>query len=428
MGSQGDMAGMKQPASVLHNPWVQLAAGILGMVAITNLQYGWTFFVDPLCAAFGSNGRLASQAPIQVAFTLFVVAETWLVPVEGYLVDRLGPRLLVAVGGILAALGWVVNAGAGSLALLYFGNSVAGVGAGIVYAASMGNALKWFPNRRGLAAGLTAAAFGAGSLVTVQPIINVIETHGYAAAFTWFGLGQGGVVLLCALVMRVPRDLNAPQAARASIPGPPRNYRWLEVIQTPVFWLMYAMFVMVALPGLFFTAQLAPIARDFGVAEIQVTVLIWSPTTVVIAAIIDRILNGLTRPLFGWISDHIGREHTMFGAFLLEGAAILLLLRFAHIPELFVVLTGLTFFAWGEVFSLFPALCGDLFGRKFATTNYGLLYTAKGTAALLVPLGSVVHDVYGSWQPVFLIAAALNWATALLAILALKPLAMRFRR
>jgi OFA family oxalate/formate antiporter-like MFS transporter len=416
------------PASWLHNPWVQLAAGIVGMVAITNLQYGWTFFVEPIRRAFGSEGIPFDKAPIQVAFTLFVVAETWLVPVEGYLVDRFGPRPLVALGGVFAALGWVINSWADSLALLYLGSTVAGVGAGIVYGASMGNALKWFPHRRGLAAGLTAAAFGAGSALTVQPLVALIRDAGYQAAFFWFGLAQGAVVLGCAFVLRLPPDVVAGQTpARLVVQTSRRDLGWQEVIRSPLFWLMYLMFVMVALGGLMTVAELAPIATAFGVADSPVNLFGWTVTALVAASIIDRILNGLTRPFFGWVSDHLGRENTMFIAFSLEGAAILLLLRFAHIPELFVILTGLTFFAWGEVFSLFPALSADLFGRKFATTNYGLLYTAKGTAALLVPLASVLHDACDSWHPVFLIAGVLNWVTALLAIAVLKPMARRFR-
>ena len=420
MGTCADNAnGVK--ASGLHNPWVQLAAGVFGMIAITNLQYGWTYFVDPIHDRFGWT-----KSSIQIAFTLFVIAETWLVPLEGYLVDRFGPRAMVAVGGVLAGMGWVINAHAGSLAQLYVGSALAGIGAGIVYGAAIGNALKWFPTRRGLAAGLTAAAFGAGSALTVIPILDTIAEHGYEAGFFYFGIAQGAAVLCCALWMRIPPEAQPrPETPVADVQT--RDYRWVEVVRMPIFWLMYGMFVMVAVGGLMVTAQLRTIATDFGVADTPMTFLAWTTSALAMASIIDRILNGLTRPLFGYISDHIGREKTMFVAFTLEGAAILLLLQFAHIPSLFVILTGLTFFAWGEVFSLFPALCGDLFGRRFATTNYGLLYTAKGTAALLVPLASVLHDVCDSWQPVFVIAAVLNWVTALLALVALRPLATRLR-
>lgn len=417
--------GIKSPARSLlslHNPWLQLATGVLGMVAITNLQYGWTFFVAPLQDAFGWR-----RAAIQWAFTLFVVAETWLVPFEGYLVDRWGPRPWMLLSAVLVGLGWAINSVANTLVLLYLGNTLAGIGAGIVYGASMGNALKWFPRRRGLAAGLTAAAFGAGSALTVLPIMALIRGWGYQAALLWLGLIQAAIILLCAAIMRPPRDVASPEPAAHEVTIVRADCRWQDVVQMPLFWLMYAMFVMMTLGGLMTVAQLEPIARSYEVADLPVSFLGWTFTALALAAILDRILNGVTRPLFGWISDHLGRENTMFVAFALEGVALVLLLNFGGDPQWFVLLTGLTFFAWGEVYSLFPALCGDLFGRKFATTNYGLLYTAKGTAALLVPVGNLLHEAYGSWQPVFLIAAVLNWLTAILALVALKPMAARFR-
>jgi OFA family oxalate/formate antiporter-like MFS transporter len=415
MGGRADNAS--RPRLLLVNPWLQLAAGVLAMVAIANFQYGWTFFVHPLHQAFGW-----SEAAIQVAFTLFVLAETWLVPVEGYLADRFGPGRLVAVGAVLAACAWMLNSVADSLTLLYLGNSLAGVGAGIVYGASIGNALKWFSHRRGLAAGVTAAAFGVGSVVTVLPIVQVIDTAGYRAAFLWFGLGQGACVLLASLVLRAPAELVETEQTLT------RDCHWLEVVKAPVFWLMYAMMTLVTTGGLMTIAQLEPIARHYGVAEAPVELIGYTFTALVTASALDRLLNGLTRPLFGWISDYLGRENTMGLAFGLEAAALVLLLYFADRPLLFVLLTGLTLFAWGEIYSLFPALCGDLFGRKFATTNYGLLYTAKGTAALLVPLGSVLVEECGSWGPVFLIAAVFNALTAILALTALKPLARHWRQ
>jgi OFA family oxalate/formate antiporter-like MFS transporter len=409
---------------MLGNCWLQLAVGIAGMVAIANLQYGWTLFVEPLHDKFHWG-----LPQIQLAFTLFVLAETWLVPVEGYLVDRLGAAPVVAVGGVLVGLAWVLNAAADSLALLYLAGVLGGTGAGIVYGASVGSALKWFPHRRGLAAGLTAAAFGAGSALTVLPISNTIRDHGYEAAFFWFGLGQGGVVLLSALLLRSPPPpaTAGPAAAGRAQGLPPvlytrRQFTWVQMVRTPAFWLMYLMFTMVTVGGLMAVAQLGPMAQDYGVADVPVSLGGVTAAALPFALALDRVLNGLTRPFFGWVSDHLGRENTMFLAFGLEGVAILLLVNLAHIPVLFVALTGLTFFAWGEVFSLFPALCGDLFGHRFATTNYGLLYTAKGTAALLVPVGSLLTDATGTWRSIFLVAVAFDWTAALLALLVLKPL------
>lgn len=419
MGNASEsVAGDPAPSSTR---WGQLVVGIIGMVAIANLQYGWTLFVNPIDSKFHWG-----KAAIQVAFTLFVLAETWLVPLEGYLVDRFGPRLLVAIGGLLVGTAWWINAGASSLLMLYTGGLLGGVGAGIVYGTSVGNALKWFPDHRGLAAGLTAAAFGAGSALTIVPIATMITTRGYERAFVSFGIGQGLVVLLCALFLRAPRTGEVPDLVAGGVQQSSRDFTPLEMLRSPTFWLLYVMMTMLAMGGLMATAQLGPIAGDFQVAKVPVSLFGLTMAALPFALSLDRILNGVTRPFFGWASDHIGRENTMFIAFGLEGLAILLLINFAHVPLLFVVFSGLVFFAWGEIYSLFPAMCGDLFGRKFATTNYGLLYTAKGTASLLVPLGNVLKAATGSWMPIFILAIAFDWLGALLALFVLKPLRIRW--
>jgi OFA family oxalate/formate antiporter-like MFS transporter len=402
-------------------PWIQLAAGVLGMVAIANLQYGWTLFVDPIEAKF-HWGRPA----IQVAFTLFVLAETWLVPIEGYLIDRFGPRRMVALGGMLVGSAWMLNARCGTLGALYFAAVLGGAGAGIVYGASIGNALKWFPHRRGMAAGITAAAFGAGSALTVMPISNMIRDRGFEAAFFWFGLAQGTVVLATSLVLRAPAQQNVGGIASITHPTPAPDATGLEMIRTPIFWLVYAMFTLVATGGLMAAAQLGPMARYYQIADVPVRLFGITAAALPFALALDRILNGVSRPFFGWISDHFGRENTLGMALVLEGLAILLFINFVRVPTMFVILTGLTFFAWGEIYSLFPALCGDLFGRKHATTNYGLLYTAKGTASLLVPVGSLIQHAAGSWAPVFIVACVFDVTAALLALFVLKPLRLRW--
>jgi OFA family oxalate/formate antiporter-like MFS transporter len=441
------------PARLRDQPWFQLIVGIVAMIAIANLQYGWTLFVEPIDARF-HWGRPA----IQWAFALFVLAETWPMPLVGYFIDRFGPRTIGSLGGLLIATGWGLNAYAETLSTLYVGSIITGIGAGIVYATCVGNALKWFPHRRGLAAGLTAAAFGAGSALTVVPISRTIATYGYANAFLWFGLIQGVLVIACAIFLRMPRatrvsndakvgpgltagetsvavssagalrvaDVRAAEHSSVTVPAD-RDYSTREMLKTPVFWLMYLMFTMMATGGLMATAQLASVAKDYGVAESPISFFGITMAALPLALSLDRVLNGLTRPFFGWISDQIGRERTMFAAFALEGLAICLLVKFAHVPALFVLLTGLTFFAWGEIYSLFPALCGDLYGRKFATMNYGLLYTAKGTASLLVPLGSYLQQTTGNWTAVFVCAIAFDWIAALLALIVLKPLADRVR-
>ena len=398
----------------------QLIFGIICMVMIANLQYGWTLFVNPIDQQYHWG-----RAAIQFAFTIFVLTETWLVPIEGYLIDRFGPRLMISASGVLVAIAWVINSMADSLFLLYVGAAVGGVGAGVIYGGSVGNALKWFPDRRGLAAGLTAAGFGAGSALTVIPIANMIQSSGYQSAFLWFGLAQGLVVLIVALMLRAPEPGEVPAPAAPAVQQSRRDYTPAQVLKTPVFWIMYAMFVMVGAGGLMAVAQLGPIATDFNVAKIPVSLLGLTLPALTFALTIDRVLNGICRPFFGWVSDHVGRENTMFGAFLLEGIGIYALLLFAGRPVLFVILSGLVFFAWGEIYSLFPATCTDIYGRKFATTNYGMLYTAKGTAALLVPLANVLTAATGSWHAVFNVAAVLNIVAAVMALFVLKPIRLR---
>jgi OFA family oxalate/formate antiporter-like MFS transporter len=397
--------------------WGQLIFGIICMVMIANLQYGWTLFVGPIDQKYHWG-----RAAIQVAFTIFVLTETWLVPIEGYLIDKFGPRIMISGSGVLVGIAWVINAYADSLFLLYVGAAVGGIGAGVIYGGSVGNALKWFPDRRGLAAGLTAAGFGAGSALTVIPIANMIASSGYESAFFWFGIGQGIVVVFVALLLRAPAagEVAAPPAP--AVQQTRRDYTPTEALKTPVFWVMYFMFVAVGAGGLMAIAQLAPIAKDYKVDSIPVSILGLTLPALTFALTIDRVLNGVCRPFFGWVSDHIGRENTMFIAFLIEGIGIYALLLFAGHPVLFVILSGLVFFAWGEIYSLFPATCTDIYGRKFATANYGLLYTAKGTAALLVPLANVLTTATGSWHAVFYVAAALNIVAAVMALVVLKPM------
>jgi MFS transporter, OFA family, oxalate/formate antiporter len=393
----------------------QLLIGIVCMVMIANLQYGWTLFVNPIDERYHWG-----RASIQVAFTIFVLTETWLVPVEGWLVDRFGPKIVVFVGGILVGVAWAMNSAAHELWMLYAAAAIGGVGAGAVYGTCVGNALKWFPDRRGLAAGLTAAGFGAGSALTIIPIQGMIQASGYEATFLWFGLGQGLVVVALSLLLRAPRSGEAPPSTRLLQTA--RDYTPIEVLRSPIFWVMYLMFVLVGAGGLMATAQLAPIAGDFQVAKVPVSLLGLTLPALTFALSIDRVLNGLTRPFFGWVSDRIGRENTMFIAFGLEAVGIWALSVFGQDPVLFVVLSGVVFFAWGEIYSLFPATCTDVYGATYATTNAGLLYTAKGTAALLVPLANVLAAASGGWHAVFVVAALMNAAAAVMALAVLKPM------
>jgi OFA family oxalate/formate antiporter-like MFS transporter len=409
------------PAAVpttLTSRWSQLIFIIVCMVMIANLQYGWTLFVNPISKAHGW-----SIASIQFAFAIFIALETWLTPIEGWIVDilgpRHGPRIMVAFGGIMVGLGWVINSMADSLTMLYAGAVVSGIGGGAIYATSVGHAVKWFPDRRGLAVGLTAAGYGAGAALTVIPIRHVIDTSGYEAAFLWFGLIQGGVVFVLAWLLRGPQPGEIPSTAAPKVQQSTRSYSPGEVLQTPVFWLLYIMFVMVSGSGLMATAQIAPIASDFGVAN---AVLLFGGTTLTVALIVDNVANGAARPLFGWISDNIGREYTMAIAFGLGGAAYWLLGSLGTAPWAFVVFAAMIFLTWGEIFSLFPSTCTDTFGAKFATVNLSLLYTAKGTSAFLTPLANVIKDATGSWHMVFLVTTLMNFAVVGLALFVLRPM------
>ena len=447
--------------------WLQLAIGVTCMVMIANYQYGWTFFVPEIQKTFGWD-----RASIQIAFTLFVLFETWLVPIEGWFVDKYGPRIVIFIGGLLCGFGWWMTSRATALGGIdgyYSAMIICGIGAGGVYGTCIGSALRWFPDKRGLAAGITAAGFGAGSALTVAPIQNMIAASGFQHTFLFFGLGQGLIICILAFFLLTPKKGQvAESAAKGNIIQSRRQYAPSEIIGPtnywiiaaalalvvgltmwqmgqlfwfplvlasiiflgggaiviskgePVFTLMYFMFVIVGAGGLIVTANLSPIATDLKVATVPVS-LYWTMPALTFAATIDRILNGLTRPFFGWVSDNIGRENTMFIAFMMEGAGIYALYKFGADPVWFVLLSGFVFFAWGEIYSLFPSTCTDTFGAKFAATNAGLLYTAKGTAALLVPYANSMQQVTKSWDLVFIIAASANILAALLALFVLKP-------
>ena len=304
------------------------------------------------------------------------------------------------------------------------GNALAGVGAGVVYGTATGNALKWFPDRRGLAAGLTAAGFGVGAAFTVIPIANMIHASGYEHTFFVFGLIQGACIFVLALFMVRPRTPRGV-VAQARLVMSKVDYTAAQMIRTPVFWLTYALFVAVAAGGLIATAQIGPMAKDFGLAKMPVTVFGTSMMLLTLTLSIDNLANGLTRPLCGVLSDWIGRENTMLLVFVGEGLALLGLMTFGHDPVAFLIFAPMVFLFWGEIFSIFPALCGDTFGAKYVTGNAGTLYTAKGTASLLVPLASVL-SVGGNWNRVLVFAATIAIIAGLVAKFVLAPMRARF--
>ncbi len=418
--NQASRAGAQPASSFVSNRWLQLIIGILCMAMVANLQYGWTLFVNPMQAAHPDWVK----AGIQLAFSIFVVVETWLVPIEGWLVDKFGPRPVVAAGAVLVAIAWVMDSKADTLPMLYTAAVIAGLGAGCVYGTCVGNALKWFPDRRGLAAGLTAAGFGAGAALTVIPIANMIKTSGYQSAFFSFALIQGVVIFVLAMLLVRPVPPASVKVSKANIQGA-RDFSPGEMIRTPVFWLLYVIFVAVAAGGLMATAQIAPIAKDYGVASEQIAIFGAMMPLLTLTLSIDNLANGFTRPLCGFISDKIGRENTMLLVFSGEGLALLGLLHFGHSPMAFMIFAPLVFLFWGEIFSIFPAVCADTFGTKNAAANAGTLYTAKGTASLLVPIASILAKG-GRWSAVFYFSAAICIIAAILARFILKPMRTRY--
>jgi OFA family oxalate/formate antiporter-like MFS transporter len=387
------------------------------MACVANLQYGWTLFVNPIDAKYHWG-----RASIQVAFTIFVLIETWLIPIEGYLVDRFGPRWVVIAGGILVAVAWAVNSSASSLVVLYVAAAIGGIGTGCVYGTCVGNALKWFPGRRGLAAGITAAGFGAGAAITIGPISTMINSAGYEHAFLVFGLLQGAIVFVMAWGMLVaPAQLTA---VRVRANQTAHGYKPIEVLSSPVFWVMYVMFVLVASGGLMMAASIAPIAKDLKIEKIPVALFGFVMPALVFALSLNRILDGVGRPFFGWVSDRIGRENTMAIAFAIGAAALFALSRVGSNPVSFVLITGLYFGVFGEIYSLFPATQGDTFGAKYAAANAGMLYTAKGAGSLLVPVAAALAAAKG-WSTVFVIAMSFNLLAAAIGLFILKPMRVR---
>ncbi len=421
------------PASLIHpsripNRWIQLTAGIVAMMAIANLQYAWTLFTKPIQAHLH-----VTLVAVQWTFTLFVALETWLVPFEGYLVDRIGPRLMLGAGAIFVGLGWVGAGRAESIGSLYFWYGVGGIGAGIVYGGAIGNALKWFPDHRGLCVGLTAGAFGIGTAATIAPIDAMLKSSGYQHTFIFWGIVQGVVVLAASLFLArppvgwTPPNWKAKEAKiKAKVNTSGIDMTPWQVLRQPSFYIIYLMMTMLAFGGLVVTAQLNPMASSYHVANVVVA---FGMTALVLAITVDRLLNGLTRPFWGWVSDNIGRENAIFIAFVLEAIAVYALLQLINRPVWFVALSGLCFFAWGNIFSLFPAITGDLYGNKWATTNYGMVYTAKGVAAAFAGPGAAwLFAKTGSWTKVFWAMIICDLLAAFMALLWLKPLAAKVVR
>jgi OFA family oxalate/formate antiporter-like MFS transporter len=404
---------------LLSNRWTQLALGVLCTVMLSNMQYGWTLFVNPMRDAMHWQ-----NASIQVAFTTMIFVNTWLAPLEGWIVDRYGPRPVVMFGGIMAGLSWILNSRAQSLPELYAGAVVGGIGVGCVFGTCMGTALKWFPDRRGLASGMIAAGFGLGAAITVIPLAAHIASKGYRDAFLFFGAIQGGTIFLVGMLLAKPLPRLAVKSVSSRIVQgaemPPS-----KTIRTGTFWLIYLIYVMIAFGGMVVTAQLGPIARDFNIDKNLVVFWGMSLPLLTLTLSLDNLANGITRPLCGFLSDRIGRENTMLLAFSLEAVALGGMALFGRTPAAFVLFAVLIFLCWGEVFSIFPAICGDTFGIRNAAANNGLLYTAKGVSAASVPLAGLLASAAGGWPGVLLTAALSSMLAGVLAKFVLAPMRRR---
>ena len=396
--------------------WVQLLLGLVCMMAISSPQYVWTLFTKPFAAQLG-----AGAPAIQVTFSILIVLQTFFSPFQGWMVERFGPRWLIAAGGALTGLSWVLAAKATSLYGLYATYGLlGGLGTGIVYIGVVGQVMRWFPDRRGFAAGIVAAGYGMGAIATSFPISDSIAASGHLATLQLFGLIFGVVGVLAALGLKAPPNYVAADQTLATTV---RDVATRDMLRNPIFYLMFIMMTMMSTTGLMVTSQIGTFAADFGITK----VMVWGFAALPLALTIDRFCNGLTRPFFGWVSDRIGRENTMFIAFGLEGLAMTAWMMTIDIPVAFVLLSGLVFFGWGEIFSLFPSTLTDTFGARNATKNYGCLYIAQGIGAIFGgPLASILHDASGSWTPVFYIAIGADLLTAVLALALLKPLRARF--
>ena len=391
------------------------------MLAIANLQYAWTLFTTDITKGF--HARLDQ---VQWTLTFFIIAQTVLFPINAYLVDRVGPRLVVTMASVLVAVGWIGSGLVNSLPALYAVYAIGGIGAGAVYGGCVGVAMKWFPDRRGLCVGVVAGSYGFGTALTALPIAYLIQHNGYRTAFILFGAMQGVVVLMAAQFLRLPPAGWLPagwEAIKAKLQRrvhqSTRDYTPGEMLRSGSFYLLYLMMALVTASGLMLTAQLKPIGVTYGYDKYA---LFGGFTVLTLTLSVNQVLNGSARPFFGWVSDHIGRYDTMAIVFVMEAITITILTLVVARPFWFIAISALMFFAWGDIYSLFPAAIADIFGSKHATTNYGILYTAKGVGSILAGYGAaLLMDAMNSWVPVFWAAVACNVIAAALALLWLKP-------
>src|SRR6266550_3795437 len=408
--------------------WPILLPCIFAMLAIANLQYAWTFFTTDITKTLH-----VQLDAVQWTLTFFIIAQTVLFPINAYLIDRFGPRLIVTLASFLVAIGWIGAGRVNSLPALYLVYAIGGIGAGAVYGGCVGVAMKWFPDRRGLCVGVVAGSYGFGTALTTLPISYLIEHNGYRAAFMIFGAIQGVLVLGAAQFLRMPPVGWLPagwEAIKAKVQRKvqqsTRDYTPGEMLRSGSFYLLYLMMTLVTASGLMLTAQLKPIGVTYGYDKYA---LFGGFTVLTLTLSVNQVLNGSARPFFGWVSDRIGRYDTMAIVFVMEAITITILTLVVARPFWFIAISGLMFFAWGDIYSLFPAAIADIFGSRHATTNYGIQYTAKGVGSILAgPGAALLMTAKNSWIPVFWCAVACNVIAAGLAVLWLKPRVARLVR
>lgn len=415
------MTVLREPLVVArYGKWTQLALGLICMAAISSPQYVWTLMTRPLTDKLG-----VGLAELQVTFSLLIILQTFFSPFQGRLVERFGPRLLISLGTVMAGLSWVLSAQVSGLAALYLVyGGLGGLGTGIVYIGVVGLMVRWFPRHRGFAAGAVAAGYGMGAIMTTFPVSVSLGQYGLEQTMTVFGLLFAAVGFLASQGLKLPPDSGALPASQ-TVAQSSRQFTSREMLRQPLFWLMFAMMAMMSTSGLMVTSQMAVFAEDFGISK----AVVFGMAALPLALTIDRFTNGLTRPLFGFISDRYGRENTMFIAFALEGVAMTLWLACRDDPMLFVLLSGVVFFGWGEIFSLFPSTLTDTFGSEYAGSNYGWLYISQGIGSIFGgPLAALLYQHTQGWEVVFSCAIGLDFITAALAIALLKPWRARFIR
>ena len=379
----------------VNNRWFQLCASLIAMIMIANLQYSWTLFVQPLQK--GTGWKLSD---IQYAFALFVLFQTWVQPAQGWLIDRMGPRWFISAAGLLCGFGWAGMGYAKTLPMLSALYCAAGIGAAFVYSGSIGSGLKWFPDRRGLASGIMAAGFGSGTALFIPFISSMIANRGYQTAFVSTGIFQGAVIALIAQFLCHP-DASPARVAAVAAPGrgSEREMTTLQMLRTPEFYFMFVAFVMMSTGFLLATANLAPIARSWGLSAAAIT----------LAATFSPIANGASRVFWGWASDRAGRDNVMVISFGLNAICLLLVLELGQWSGAwFAFSLVLMYFTGGQIYALFPAMNADYFGTKYATSNSAVLYTAKGVAAVIGAWGGpLLFERYGTWDACFYGSAAL---------------------